>query len=451
MTKLGWFILGGLGFAVAGVTLITCVGDTPVVPPLDAGNDNQVSADVGPDVSGCAARAVNETTGVFVNINGTDSAQCGGAATPCQTVQAGINQAKVLSKTTVYIARGTYKESINLSAGLTLEGGWDTLAGKWIPACGAEQITAAKLQMPDAANVVVKADFTGAATLRNLTILGKAANPASGESVYGVFAKSASLTFESTSISVGPAGAGVDGDAGAPGSTGGIKCATSNGADGGSGTPGGGADAGAFGAGGYAPTNGSTGSSNGTNGNNGTCSAACGGNEVTICKPATLNCSASQGCVNPLGGCGGTPGKGGFGGTGGGSSIAVFGWDATFTITGGAFNGGNGGAGGAGGAGGQGGQGGNGSTEQELCVSCVSGNNCATVGNQTLATGGKGGNGGLGGAGGGGAGGFSYGVYAGGPNGKITVNSAPLYQHGTAGTGGPPNGAPGQAADRFPP
>ncbi len=447
--KLRW-IVAGCGFVLGAASVITCVSDEP---PIDGGPGvDATSSDAPPDVAtGCATRTANESIGVFVDINGTDSSQCGGAAAACRTIQTGINQAKVLSKSTVYIARGTYVESVTLSAGITLEGGWDTLAGKWIPACGADLIAAVKIQMPDTAHVTVTADFTGAATLRNLTVLPKTAAAAPGESLYGVFAHTANVTFESTSVTAPAAGAGADGDAGASGNTGGTKCATGTGADGGSGTSGGGAEAGTFGATGFVGAGGSSGQSNGSNGSNGTCTAACSGNEFTICKPNTTNCSAANVCANPLAGCGGTPGGGGAGGTGGGSSIAVFGWDATITISGGSFAGGNGGNGGAGGAGGPGGSGGTGTTEQELCASCVNGTNCATVGNTTIATGSKGGSGGAGGTGGGGAGGFSYGIYAGGTNGKIVVQSAPLFQHGTAGTGGSPNGTPGQAADRFPP
>ena len=458
-----------IGVPLAAAVFLHCVGDEATVgnatpeagtpdpgvdsatPGTDSATGTDAGFDTGVDPAACAARKVNEASAVFVNINGTDSAQCGSAAEPCQTVQTGINQAKTLSKTIVYIARGTYKESVNLAAGLTLEGGWDTLAGKWIPACDNNDIiAAAKLQMPDASNTVVTADFTGTGTLRYLSILGKAAKPAAGESVYGVFAKGASLAFESISVSVGPAGTGADGNVGSTGGTGATKCATGAGGAGNAGGQGGAAQPGTFGPTGYVPGDGNTGLSNGTNGANGTCAATCPGNEVTICMPNVAACGASEGCPTPLAGCGGTPGGGGGGGLGGGSSIAVFGWDATFSVNGGAFLGGNAGAGGAGGGGGPGGTGGAGTTQQVLCASCINGNQCATVGNQTIATGGQGGKGGNGGQGGGGAGGSSYGIYAGGTAGKITVVNAPLYQNGTAGGGGAPNGPAGAAGQHVP-
>jgi hypothetical protein len=437
MNRRLWMAVTGVGAPLAAIALITCVGDDP---PAPGG---------GLDPAACAGRTTDEARAVFVNINGANSPQCGGASSPCQTIQAGIDQAKVLGRSIVYVARGTYKESIKLAAGLTLEGGWDTLTGKWIPACGNETVSAVKVQMPDSANVVATADFTGTATLRFLSIVGKS-SAAPAESVYGVLAKDATLTFEVVSVSVGNAGAGGEGAAGATGATGGTKCATGTGAAGTAGATGAGAGAGAFGANGYTPSNGGNGESNGTKGANGTCTANCGGSERTSCVPNTPSCSATQGCVKPLAGCGGSPGTGGGGGNGGGSSIALLGWNATFNVSGGAFISGNGGNGGAGGKGGDGGKGGAGTTEQTLCMSCTTGNNCATVGNQTIAAGATGGEGGAGGVGGGGAGGSSYSIYAGGPQGKLNVASAPLYQHGTPGSNGAPNGAAGAAAETFP-
>ncbi len=449
-----WLIFAGLGTALAGVCIITCVGDASVAPVFDAGLvDGSNSTDSGGsgDASSCANRTVDEIGGVFVNINGMDSAQCGSATSPCQTIQAGVNQAKVLTRKTVFVARGTYKETVTLNAAITIMGGWDTISGKWIPACGADLINAVKIQMPDAANVAIKADFNGAATLRYLSVIGKTAAPTPGQSVYGVFAHNCSLSFESVSVNVGPGGVGGDGDAGATGGIGGIKCVTGVGATGKTGSVGNGADGGSFDPTGYVGTNGSVGVKDSLPGDTGSCTAKCGGNEFTTCKPNTVNCSASNGCVNKLAGCGGGPGEPGIGGSGGGASIGVFGWDATFSLSGGSFIGGAAGNGGNGGKGGSGGMGGAGASENEGCAQCINGNSCASVGNMTAAVGGQGGAGGPGGIGGGGSGGPSYGLYAGGQKALITVVTAPLFQHGNAGMGGTPSGSPGATGDRFPP
>lgn len=227
MTARGWIRWAGFGGPLAAAAVITCVGDdgASTASPdastsgADAGGVELV-VDSGIDPATCAARSVDEANAIFVNINGADGPECGAASSPCQTVQAGVDQAKTLGRSIVYVARGTYKETIKLAAGLTLEGGWDTLTGKWIPACGNDTVAAVKLQMPDSAQSVVSADFTGAATLRYLSILGKA-NAAAGESVYGVFAKDAEIAFEAVSVSVGNAGAGLDGTGGSTGGNGG--------------------------------------------------------------------------------------------------------------------------------------------------------------------------------------------------------------------------------------
>ena len=433
MKRVG-IVLVGVGL-LAGASVLDCVGDSPVTPP---------DGSVGEAGGACAARSVDDTTGVYVSINGTDSPTCGVRTAPCQTIQSGVDQAKLLGRSTVYIARGTYKETVTLAAGITLEGGWDTLSAQWVPICGSDEISAVKIQMPDSANTVVTASFTGAATLRLMSLLGKT-TVAAGESIYGVRARDASITLESVVVTLGAAGAGTDGDAGAGGADGSTKCAQGDGGAGVAAGDGPGATAGSFTENGYQPSSGALGSSDGGTGSAGSCSTST--SCTTTCQPNVC----TSGCVNPLGGCGGSPGSGGGGGSGGGSSIAVYGWNAKITLLGGSFTAGNGGNGGAGGAGGTGGAGGAGTAEQELCLSCINnGASCATVGDYTLATGIQGGVGGGGGHGGGGAGGYSYAVFNGGDAGTVALQNSPAFVHGTAGQGGPVNGASGQAADRGP-
>ena len=85
------------------------------------------------DASGCAARTVDDATGVFVALYGADGPSCGTRAAPCLTVQEGVNQAQLLGRSTVYIARGTYTESVTVGSGITLEGAWDTVNSYWVP------------------------------------------------------------------------------------------------------------------------------------------------------------------------------------------------------------------------------------------------------------------------------------------------------------------------------
>ncbi len=439
-------VLVGAGL-LGGGALLNCVGDSPVGPGLDAGTDVTTPADAsgtdsgGGDAGGCSARAVDDAKGIYVSINGADSPTCGARTAPCQTIQSGVNQAKLLGRSTVYIARGTFKESVTMAPGVTLEGGWDTLSAQWVPICGSDEISAVKIVMPDAESKVITADFKGATGLRLLSVLGKA-TVAPGESVYGVLAHDATVTLDSVVVNVGDAGAGSDADAGATGASGGVKCAESTGAAGKAAKDGTGAPAGTFGANGYVLSDGTAGASDGGTGTAGACNItpSC----FTVCNTCTKD------CVKDLAGCGGGPGSGGGGGTGGGSSIAVYGWNATFTLVGGSYTAGNGGNGGNGGAGGPGGTGGAGSNEQELCLSSCDQNGCASVGDQTLAAGNTGGAGGPGGAGGGGAGGFSYAVFNGGDAGAVTTQNAPTFVHGTAGTGGSLGGATGLAGDKGP-
>ena len=283
-------------------------------------NGDVVASDAGDASDGaaeCAARAVNDATGVFVTVNGADTSTCGTRAEPCMTIQTGINQAKLNGHSTVYIARGTYVASVSLADGVTLEGGWDTASLTWIPVCDTTKVSAVKITMPTSSNVTVSVGG-GTSGLRYVSILGKGAAQPS-ESVYGIFATNATLTLDTISVTLNAGGDGAIGDVGDAGAQGGIDCDAGDAAAGASsGNVGAGASAGAFGPTGYAPQTGGPGADDGGTGAPGTCmlSSAC----ETIC----FTCQSV--CVNPLAGCGGHPGLGGGGGFGGGSSVAVYGW-----------------------------------------------------------------------------------------------------------------------------
>jgi hypothetical protein len=364
------------------------------------------------------------------------------------TIQTGINQAKLLARSTVYVARGTYVESIQLAPGITLEGGWDTASETWIPVCDTTEVTAVKITMPDTTNVTVTANLASAlpmppAGLHLLSVLGKAsAEP--GESVYGVFASQGTLVLDTISVSVGNAGGGGVGVMGDAGAQGGGDCDAGDAAAGPvSGSVGSGASAGAFGPMGYTASSGGSGSSNGSTGAPGVC---------TINSSCVTVCSVCESvCVNALAGCGGQGGLGGGGGAGGGSSVAVYGWNASIQIIGGSFTSGNGGNGGNGGAGGLGGAGGTGAVKDATCASfCMVDGGCASVGDTAPQIGGMGGMGASGGQGGGGSGGFSYAVFNGGDAGQVTLSLSPTLAFGDAGGGGTVNGAAGKAAGQGP-
>ena len=395
------------------------------------------------DASGCSGRTVDDATGVFVTLYGADGPSCGTRAAPCLTVQEGINQAQLLGRSTVYVARGTYTESVTVGSGITIEGGWDTVNSTWVPICGVDELSAVALQMPAGAGVVVTASSgaTGVG-LHLLSVLATAQAAQPGQSLYGVLAQNAAVTLDSVVVTMGSGGEGAGGNVGGVGSTGATGCAAASGATGAVAGDAPQSAPGTFGASGYVASTGLAGASDGGTGTSGTCalSPSC----VTVCG----TCQSI--CPNPTSGCGGGPGSGGSGGQGGGSSIAVYGWNAQLTIIGGSFTAGNGGNGGNGGDGGPGGAGGAGSTNQVGCLASCTDAGCATVGDTTIAAAGNGGAGGAGGHGGGGAGGFSYAVYAGGDAGTLALESSPALSHGTAGQGGVVNGVAGQAANQGP-
>ncbi|MGO9832597.1 MAG: hypothetical protein ACLP1X_00100 [Polyangiaceae bacterium] len=197
----------------------------------------------------------------------------------------------------------------------------------------------------------------------------------------------------------------------------------------------------------------------GTPGDNGTAGQSATPVSYPGCVKSPPSCTSGQAmCEGAPGvnGCGGSAGLAGTGGGGGGSSIAVFAYDATVTITAGVLQAGNGGSGGAGGAGSLGATGSAGATgQQTICAqsSCASASSCTVSGNTTIApggtSGGTGGQGSNGGSGGGGAGGDSYAVLTGGmATGRLMLSSStpPLLAAGQPGASGAPNGPVGAAA-----
>ena len=386
---------------------------------------------------------MSDTAGVFVTLFGTDDSTCGERTAPCKTVQTGVNQAKLLGRTTVYIARGTYTESVTLAAGITLEGGWTRRTPPGSPRAGATRISAVTIVAPSTANTTISAP-TGAngAGLRLLTVQSKAtANP--GESLYGVFLDGVSFTLDTVVVTVANGGDGAGGAAGDAGAKGASTCDAGPGTAGAAAGPGAGAEAGAFAESGYVAASGGSGSSDGGSGVPGSCVIQNG------CLTQCSTCMAV--CLHAIAGCGGSPGAGGAGGAGGGSSVAVFAWNATVTVLGGSFTAGSGGNGGNGGVGGSGGAGGSGGVSNEVCLSsCSAGGGCTSVDDMSPGIGDAGGAGGAGGQGGGGAGGDSYAFVVAGDAGALNMENQPSLQHGQAGTGGVVNGQPGQAGNRGP-
>jgi hypothetical protein len=405
-------------------------------------------------MGGCILAQPDAVAGVFVAPGGGTGA-CGSESQPCATIAGGL--AAIASsqgtKSVVYLANGTYTETVTLPAGIIIQGGWLDTGGTWTHQCVANPQSGAVIQAPANADRTIVASYNGSATLDTLTIQ-NIATAAAGQSLYGVFATGTTtqLLLKNVDIQVAGGGSGNNGVQGTSGAGGAASCApTSDGAKGAPGTAGSGAAAGTYSASGYSPNTGGTGTAgasgdNGTAGSPGSCESvmSCGDDGLGNCvTSSTMNCGIIGGTGCPGGGSGpGTPGSGG------GSSIGVFDWGAVVTIAGSTIapgSGGNGGQGGAGGTPGSGSQGPTG-TAGKYATSChVGPTNCALtctchcIG-PALTTGGAGGagsfggNGGTGGTGGGGSAGDSYCWYQGGGG---TVNAAnPMCTPGQAGQGG---------------
>jgi hypothetical protein len=403
------------------------------------------------DAAACSMRMVDEAAGLFVEPTGDDGFTCGTRLSPCKTVKQGIDRAKATGKSVVYIAPGKYVETINLAAGIALEGGWSVDSHRWSPICTLQASTGVLIQAPPTADTtIVAADLNGSTELRKLSVASKDPTAvATGESLYGIVARGSttSLALHGVVVTLAPAGPGRNGDAGGspPNSTQ-MGCDAGAGAMGATGQVGKGSDGGAFASSGFVPGVGASGSP-GSSGDNG---ARGGSGECQNCyNTCGVDCPAMAATAcgqTGLSGCGGPGGKGGDPGGGGGSSIALFAWDAQVTVTDSVLAAGSGGSGGAGGPGAPGGAGAMGAIGATTgCVTgCGVSSTCHVVLSRQLeggAPGGSGGVGGTGGVGGGGAGGWSCAYYQGGTS-TIKVATTTL-ESSDAGAAGTPAGTPG--------
>jgi hypothetical protein len=430
------------------------------------------------DTGACSVATVPDSVaGVFVASGGSDAGGCGTPTTPCSTIGAALTvlAQSLGSKTTVYVANGTYDELLVLPAGTTVQGGWQNAGGTWThecPTADAGVIGDVVVQAPAGSSRAVTASYNGSSTLDTLTIRGPA-SVAPSTSIYGIVATGSTtmLTLVNVAIDVSDAGAG---DSGAPGtsspdaaapaastSTDYGTCAAGDGGAGSNGGPGPAASAGTFGASGYVAASGSAAVAGGP-GQNGTA----GGQGYTSedstpgsCINTTDECTGggTMGCYcaytynycadDGYSGCGAQGAGAAGGGAGGGSAIGLYVWDANVTIenialvVGNGGNGGNGGPAGSPGAGSAGSSAGTGGVNSiymncttSTTMYCQPSLGCELVVAYQGAAGGKGGNGGTSGLGGGGAGGDSYCYYTGG-SGTVTTAGGSCTP-GSPGVGG---------------
>ncbi len=379
----------------------------------------------------------NKNNTIFVSPSG-DDANAGTRSAPMQTVQAAVTAAKAEgSGGDIYIAEGTYVESVTMASDVSIYGGYN--AADWFRDASLFTTTI------EGGPVAIQGADTDDLTIDGLTIRSADATDKGASSIALSFAQSTNLTISNNLIFAGNGAAGGVGPTGATpgkapnGSAGGKagSCIPSN--KGGGGGNGSGNDGGAGGAGGSAggfKGGGGAGSNGGGGGNGGFASSG---------KVGTAGTAGSRGAHGKTGGSGfgkivagfyigavgstgdrGTIGGGGGGGGGGAGSL--------FGCGGGGGGGGSGGYGGYGGVSGQGGGGSFGIVLSDTSSANLT-NNQVTVGNG--AKGGSGGNGGAGGAAGSRAsgGGSATGGWAGGRGGHGGTGGP--GGHGASGGGGP--------------
>ncbi len=468
-----------------------CIGGVPNTCDPLAG---QLPSDI-PDLSfedtNCDGIDGDEAKAIFVDILTGSNSNNGTKNSPVKTIIKALTMSSSSGKNQILISQGTYPGALNLKAGVSLYGGYDSANG-WVRASG-------NIVTVNGATTVISANNISELTVVELITVTADANSTAGGSSVGVHLKnSGGVVLASCSVRAGsggnglsasdrpPGAQGVKGGDGNPGCEdgGSLACSScskpaagigvtgpcggkggnggksgkgngsgkngstgnggavggiggskgNNGGQGGSGAPGSsgsdgssGASFGALSGVGYMPANGTSGSP-GSAGFGGGGGGGGGGDD-----PGFLQCH-SWGGTGGGGGSGACGGESGDGGTGGGGSFAIIVYGGTPTITGCTLetsSGGAGGGGGTGGAGGVGGAGGSGG---------VGGDEDSTSGGN----GGKGGNGGAGGNGGGGGGGPSIGVLCGG-NAAPNLNNL-SYDMGSGGNGGAsagPNGSSG--------
>lgn len=441
--------------------LVTCSPPPGYVFSSRDCNDNDSSINPGqldlPDIAfidrNCDGIDGEVSGAVFVDTRSGLDGNDGSRAAPKRTIAAAIGAASA-SNRDVYVSEGNYVESVVLSAGVSVFGGYLASAG-WTRAAG-DLVT---IFSPSA--IGVRAQFLAAPTeLQLLGIRSAAALDPSQSSVGVLVTNSAQVTIRNCTINAGNGAAGQAGfpgqnnTAGAngqmaggilPGNGGSSSC----GATGGSGGPGvigavggisgiigiqapGGASAGAGGAPGASGTCSGTSSTNGGSAppvSSAAGTGARGGGGVAGTAAGTLSASgAYQVPVGGTGASGQAGGGGGGGGSGGGSANGNTPAPFDFCTS---CNGIASGAGGGGGGGGCGGFGGGGGQGGGASFGVVSVSSAVTIAGTMVMTGagGVGGTGGNGGSGGSGGGGGS------GAPGEVRSNSCSTRSGGSGASG----------------
>ena len=264
---------------------------------------------------------------VFVAVTGMNVPGCGALASPCLTIQVGLQEAVSLGKGHVYLSAGTYAGPVALVGGIDVYGGFGVGWERSAATTGANQSVTigGGLDAATGQYLAVKAiGLSGPATVADVRVLGPDAG-SPGATSYGVAVQSSSVTLARVIVL---AGDGADGSAGSDG-TGATQTPAQTGGTGGNGDEVSTAcDSTSKGAGGTAGTNPDAGpdAAGGTGGAGGTMDTSCVIGQCAV----SGNCDARAGstggdaAVFALGvfGAGGAAGSANAGNCNGGGATA---------------------------------------------------------------------------------------------------------------------------------
>lgn len=157
----------------------------------------------------------DKSTSIFVATTG-DDANAGTMDAPVKTVARGLTLAAAQGKTALYLAKGTYNESVTLISGISLYGGYDAAAG-W-----QRQLT--HVTTLAGGPTALTAQGINKETHVELLNIQAASGAVTGGSSYGVFVTSSPgpLYFYRDQISAGDGANGAAGGSGANGAAGGL-------------------------------------------------------------------------------------------------------------------------------------------------------------------------------------------------------------------------------------
>ncbi len=157
--------------------------------------------------------------GIFVSATGAANAQ-GTPYDPVRTIAEGLNKATPGARDHLYIAAGTYNESVTLRAGVSIFGGYSN-DGKWTRDLALHKTTITSSTGGSSIRVISADGITTRTVVDGIEVLGGTnANP--GGSSYAVWVKDSTEALEFVRVTAigGNGGAGANGSNGAKGNDG---------------------------------------------------------------------------------------------------------------------------------------------------------------------------------------------------------------------------------------